>query len=534
MRLAAAWPSLSRALTTNKLGKRFSTFSSLADCGKTAPRMMRPFTHALALFGSTIAALVASSTALAQATPLPESIPIGSFTFRPSVELRVRGEYREAPFDIGGAYFTGSAVLGDAYQSNLPPRFDAATYMTPLYPNQWAATSRARIGLGVDRGAVTGQLVLQDSRVFAGSNVAGFGITQNEGLSSLGLFEGYIDIHSKKRSAWFRIGRQRIVWGDGRLVGEGDFLQYPRAFDAARLGLSFKRFDVDAFAALIGSTGTSLGGLASGNAGSSASSTSSSSPAATGSQLYGLRVAWHATALFNAEIGSIARIVRTPAATDLTPSDTFVLSARLSGDKRGVRYSAEGAYELGRIASYGVNRDLRAFAFAGRGTWETALPWHATFGADVAYASGDDGSTDPAAVQTRFDPIAPDKRPGHNLMGLYAWSNSIVAGGDMSVRPADSLGIDVGYRFVGLAEPKGRWTSASLVAIGASPTNESHVLGHQIDAALSFRFWQPVTIDAGYGVLVTGDGAKNILEASGRGRLDAQHFGYLQATLKAP
>lgn len=485
-----------------------------------------------------MAVLVASSTAFAQATPLPESVPIGSFTFRPSVELRLRGEYRESPFDIGGAYFTRAAVLEDDYQSNLPPRFDAPTYLTPLYPNQWAATSRARIGLAVDRGAVTAALVLQDARTLAGANTYGFGFTQNEFGNGLGLFEGYIDVHAKQRRVWFRVGRQRIVWGDGRLVGEGDFTQTPRSFDAARLGLSLKRFDIDAFAALIGSgLGTGLGGLAAGTAGSSPSSdltVNPNMPATTGSQLYGLRVAWHAIPLFNAELGMLARIVRPPTAVDLTPSDTFVLSARLSGDKRGVRYSVEGAYELGRISSFGVNRDLSAFAVAGRGTWETALPWHTTFGLEAAYASGDDGSTDPAAVQTRFDPIAPDKRPGHNLMGLYAWSNLILAGGDISVRPADPVSIDVGYRFVGLAEPKGRWTSASLVAIGASSTNTSRMLGHQIDAAVRMQFWQPLTIDAGYGLFLTGDGAKNILQASGRGRLEMQHFGYLQATLKAP
>ena len=483
-----------------------------------------------------MAVLVASSTAFAQATPLPESVPIGSFTFRPSVELRLRGEYRESPFDIGGVYFTRNAVLEDDYQSNLPPRFQGATYLTPLYPNQWAGTSRARIGLAVDRGAVTAALTLQDARTFAGANTTGFAIPQNEFLSGLGLFEGYIDVHAKQRRVWFRLGRQRIVWGDGRLIGESDWTQTPRSFDAARLGLSFKRLDIDAFAALIGSgLGTGLGGLSAGTAGSSSSAQAPSSfPATTGSQLYGLRFAWHAMPLLNAELGALARVARPPNSIDLTPSDTFVLSARLSGDKRGVHYSVEGAYELGRISSFGVNRDLRAFAIAARGTWETALPWHMTFGAEAAYASGDNGSTDPAAVQTRFDPIAPDKRPGHNLMGLYSWSNLILAGGDISVRPADPVTINAGYRFVGLAEPKGRWTSASLVAIGASPTNTSHVLGHQIDAAVSLRFWQPLTIDAGYGLFITGDGAKNILAASGRGRLATQHFGYVQATLRAP
>lgn len=497
--------------------------------------MTRSITQALVSLGCTTAALVASSTALAQATPLPESIPIGGFTFRPSVELRLRGEYRHAPFDIGGVYFTRNAVLEDAYQSNLPPRFEGATYLTPLYPNQWAATSRARLGLAVDRAAVTGALVLQDARLIAGSNTFGFAVPQNEHPSTFGLYEGYLDIHAKQRRAWFRIGRQRIVWGDGRLLGDSDWTQTPVSFDAARLGLTIKRFDVEAFAALIGTAwSTGLGGLAGTAGGTSGQTTSPTLPASTGNQLYGLRIGWHAMPLLEAEFAALARIVRPPAAIDLTPSDTFVLSARLSGDKRGFRYSVEGAYELGQVSSYGVNRDLRAFAVAGRATWETALPWHTTFGAEGAYASGDDGSTNPAAVQTRFDPIAPDKRPGHNLMGLYSWSNLILAGADISVRPTEPLRINVGYRYVGLADPKGRWTSASLTPIGASPTNESHTLGHQIDIGIGLRLWEPLSIDAGYGLFLTGDGAKNILEASGRGRLDMQHFGYLQATLRAP
>jgi hypothetical protein len=497
--------------------------------------MTRSITQALVSFGCATAALVASSTALAQATPLPESIPIGGFTFRPSVELRLRGEYRQAPFDIGGVYFTRNAVLEDAYQSNLPPRFEGATYLTPLYPNQWAATSRARLGLAVDRGAVTGALVLQDARLIAGSNTFGFAVPQNEFPNGFGLYEGYLDIHAKNRRAWFRIGRQRIVWGDGRLLGDSDWTQTPRAFDAARLGLTIKRFDIEAFGALIGtSLGAGLGGLAGTSSGTSDTLPGGPSPATTGSQLYGLRTVWHAMPLLEAEIGGLARIVRPPTAADLTPSNTFVLYARLSGDKRGFHYAVDGAYELGQVSSYGVNRDLRAYAIAGRATWETALPWHATFGAEAAYASGDDGSTDPAAVQTRFDPIAPDKRPGHNLMGLYSWSNLILAGGDIKVRPVEPLSVSVGYRYVGLANPKGRWTSASLTPIGASATNESHTLGHQIDVGIGLRLWEPLSIDAGYGLFLTGEGAKNILEASGRGRLGMQHFGYVQATLRAP
>jgi len=473
-----------------------------------------------------------SSVARAQATPLPASIPVGGFTFRPSLELRLRGEYRQSPFDVGGVLFTRGAVLEDAYGTNLPPRFDAPTYMTPIYGSQWAATSRARLGLAVDRGPVTAAITLQDARPIAGSNMQ-WGLLSNQVGTGLGLYEAYLDLHDKNRRKWFRIGRQRVVWGDGRLIGASDFTQRPRALDAARLGLSWKKVDVELLAALIGTAPISgLGGLATGSAGGG--TTPETIPAQTGSQLYGARAAYHAFPLLHAELTALARIVRPPAALDLTPSDTFVIDARLSGDYRGVRYSAEGAYELGRISSFGENRDLRAFAGAARVTWETALPGHLTFGAAGAYASGDDGNTDALSVQTRFDPILPEERPMHGRMGLYAWSNLIEAGGDVSARPIDPLSIHVGYRFVGLAQPKGRWTSASLVPIGSSATNESRVLGHQIDATFGVRVWDPLAIEAGYGLFLTGEGAQNILEASSRGRPDMQHFGYLQAVLRAP
>ncbi len=501
--------------------------------------MTRSNLPAAALPTAAAAALVlslASPQAHAQATPLPESIPVGSFTFRPSFELRVRGEYRTDPFDIGGVMFTRGAVLEDAYGSNLPPRFDAPTYLTPVYTSQWAATTRARLGLAVDRGPVTAAIVLQDARPIAGSNVSGTLVGTPQLGSGLGLFEAYFDVHGRNRRMWFRLGRQRVVWGDGRLLGESDWTQRPRALDAMRFGLSWKNVDVEVLAALIGIMPLGgLGGLGAAAPGGGASTTPTEPVRAqTGSQLYGAHAIFRIVPLLQAELTTLARVVRPAASIDLTPSDTFVIDARFSGDYRGVRYAVEGAYELGRVSSFGENRDLRAFAGAARATWETSLPAHLTFGAAGAYASGDDGSTDPLAVQTRFDPILPEERPMHGRMGLYAWSNLIEAGGDIALRPTDSFSVNVGYRFVGLAQPKGRWTSASLAPIGASATNESRVLGHQIDATFGVRVWDPLAIEASYGLFLTGEGAKNILESSSRGRPEMQHFAYLQAVLRAP
>src|SRR5690606_18846393 len=101
--------------------------------------------------------------------------------------------------------------------------------------------------------------------------------------------------------------------------------------------------------------------------------------------------------------------------------------------ERGFRYAAEGAVQLGKVAGYGVNRDILAFAAAGLVDWQTALPGDLRFGLHGGYASGDDAQT-PSDDFGRFDPIAPDTRTHHGLMNLYAWSNVIEGGGSVAAR----------------------------------------------------------------------------------------------------
>ena len=81
--------------------------------------MIRP--HWLLSLTTGIALVSAASNAAAQASVLPESIPVGQWTFRPTVEVRVRGEYRRHPFDAGGDVYDPTAVLAESPTSVLPP-----------------------------------------------------------------------------------------------------------------------------------------------------------------------------------------------------------------------------------------------------------------------------------------------------------------------------------------------------------------------------------------------------------------------------
>jgi hypothetical protein len=246
---------------------------------------------------------------------------------------------------------------------------------------------------------------------------------------------------------------------------------------------------------------------------------------------------------FAAELTGLARIVRQPIVEELRPSDVFVAAARVFGDHRGWRYSVVGAFEAGRVAvpTDPGNDDpasLLAGAVAGRVEWETALPWRLTFGAQGAFATGgppEDGTGDTST----FDPILPDSHANHGQHAFYAWSNLIEAGGDVGIHPIDELGVKAGYRFAGLADANGPWVTGQLFPVGRSATNESQLLGHVVSLDVELIPWEPLRFGASYGLLVLGDGAKNIYRDTRAEQPDAQapdlsHFGMLDARLRLP
>lgn len=496
-----------------------------------------------------LAAFGAPAAALAQAPPLSEALVVGAWTFRPSAEIRVRGEYRRDELGIGGLPTAIQEDAGLSFVSGL------SSYAPQ---NAWALSERARIGLKVDRGPVTGAIVVQDSRVLGdytavvpgspsgastvagtgGGALGGLGVFPAAGLGT-SVFEAYVDVHSRSgRRMFLRLGRQRVVWGDGRLIGESDWSPTPRSLHAARFGFQVGDFDIETMAALLVPPGTYWV--------PSSDPTTAFEPArSSGAQLYGLDITWHFLPLLNAELTGLARVARDIYNTGSPPvitGDTYVIDARLFGDHRGFRYALEGAVELGRVASFDVNRDIMAFAAALKTSLETALPWHLTFDFHSSFASGDyDGNTTESTL-TRFDPILGDEFANHSPMGLYGWSNLLEIGGGLSAKPFEELSLQAGYRFAALASDEGPWITSSLVRAGGSnPITRDEggfpsagglpVLGHEIDLAATLTPWDPVEFKAGYGLFVFSD---HMRTSTTPGPLGAQHWVFLQTRVVAP
>lgn len=439
---------------------------------------------------------------------LDGSIHAGGFVFRPLVAVRARAEvWSRTTFTVP------RAILAPDAAASIPTEVDALV------------AERSRLGIAAERGPVSAVITLQDAREFGSPrrSVAGVGIAGGAagGLGALGSFSGthdlprfepyeaYLDLHTQSRQVFFRLGRQAIQLGDGRLVGTSDGSPTGQTLDAARVGGRIKNWDLQAFFAML--QAPSLG--------------EGSTP---GAQLYAADVTWRIAPLFGLELTALARITRGTSNPRLSPSNTFVPSLRVFGERKGISYSVVGAFEAGDVAVVGDVRGHVAGAVAGKFTWQTALPGKLTFGVEGAFATGRDPSD--AETERGFDPILPDTAAHFGQSGFIGWTNLIEAGADVGFDVAPPVHFDVGYKFAGMPEPKGTWFSSALTPIGAAPTNDSPILGHIVGVRAAIDPFPQFGFRAEYSAMILGEGGSAILEASSGEDPSVLHYGMVEAT----
>jgi len=482
---------------------------------------------------ATLLLLVAPAPAGAQSPPpAPTAVAVGDWQLNPLVEVRTRGEYRRDAPDLGG--------------------FDLYGRLGSRVPDAWAVAERARLGLGVERGAARAQITLQDARALGTpAPTATFG--GDRGPSRFEPYEAYLEMRSSgARPNSLRIGRQAVIWGEGRLIGNADFSATGRSLDAARAHLATGNVDVEALAVMLevpGPLGTSFGDR--------------SGPSHSGVQLYGLTAKYTFDPLLRIEAFAIARMSRSSGAgvdgsrfaLARTSGETYTGSLRVSGDAKGWTYGLEGAYQLGTASALvGDATDVHAWAAAAHVAKTlpevTLTP---TFRIGGSFASGDDRT----GAYKQFDPLLPDPQRFHGQTDLFAWSNALDLSARVQVVPWTDTTFALEYRYARLAEASGEWLGSYLQAIGSATPPPGYVqagyapitgspsaeLGHELDATFAWRPWLPLELRAGWSGLLLGDGARGIMAAMARGKTDdansvsaakLAHYAFGQATLTMP
>lgn len=437
------------------------------------------------------------------------AIQAGGFVFRPLIAVRTRAEvWSTTPLTVQRAVLAPDAVV------SIPSEPDALV------------AERSRIGIAAERGPVSATITLQDAREFGSPRhavVGGAATGAAGGLGALGgvfsnvhglprfePYEAYLDLHTASRQVFFRLGRQEIQLGDGRLVGTSDSSPTGLTLDAARVGARIKNWDLQAFFAML--EPPSIG----------------EDESAAGSQLYAADVTWRIAPFFGVELSGLARITRGTANARLSPSNTFVPWARVFGDHKGVRYSIVGAFEAGDVAVVGDVRPHLAGAIAGRFEYHSRLPGKLVFGAEGAFATGRDPSD--TETESAFDPILPDSALHFGQAGFIGWSNLIEAGADVGFDVAAPVHFDVGYEFAGMPEAKGTWFSSALTPIGSAPDNDSNILGHIVGLGAVIDPIPQFGFRAEYSAMILGAGGSAILKKSTGEDPSVIHYGMVEAT----
>lgn len=477
-------------------------------------------------------ALFWAAPSAAQSPPAaPEKIAVGDWQLSPLVEVRVRGEYRRDAPDLGGVDFFGRS--------------------SPRVRDAWMVMERSRIGLGAERGAVRAQITLQDARAL-GSPAPTARFAGSRGIGRFEPYEAYAEMRSSgAHPHYLRLGRQAVVWGEGRLIGNADFAPAARSLDAARGHLAFGNFDFEALAAILEVPGP-LGAAFSDTAG----------PTRSGVQLYGLNARWTLDPLLKVEAFGIARVSRSSGAeldgsrfaASRLSGERYTAALRVFGDAKGWVYSAEGAYQFGNTQAGLGGSTISAWGAAAHvaKTLEQ-LFLMPTFRIAGSYASGDDGK----GAYKQFDPLLADPQRFHGQMDLFAWSNMMDVAGRAQVVPWTDTSFALEYRYARLARTQGEWIGSYLTAVGGprppplvattppppGPVNTDEELGHELDVVFTYRPWLPLELRAGWSGLLLGDGAKGVMVAHGRGERLANgaispaniaQYAYLQATLTMP
>jgi hypothetical protein len=425
---------------------------------------------------------------------------------------------------------------------------DAAGQPTPRVRDPWLIFERTRLGIGAERGPIGAQVTLQDARAWGTTPTS----VLDTPAASFGPYEAYVDAHTGKglratdgnpshAVSFLRIGRQAVQWGEGRLIGINDWSPTGRALDAIRGHVATGHFDFEILGVLLDAPRPLGQGLGE----------PTTSQVTSGNELYGISAAWTLDPLLKIEAFGIAEIARNGGGdsalqTARDSGETYVASLRASGDSRGFKYGAEGAYEFGRAAALNdVARSAYALAAHVGKTFDgVALAPALTLGG--SYASGDDTHSGFSATSTtykQFDPLLPDVHSHFGAMDIFSWSNVIEGNVRASIVPVRSTRVDVEYRYARLATAAGEWLNGYLEPVGQSDGKSGAELGHEIDLGFAYRPWVPFEVRAGYSVLLLGDGAREIMAAEARGAQQANgsyasqalsHFAYLQATLNVP
>ena len=375
---------------------------------------------------------------------------------------------------------------------------------------------------------------LQDSRVFgAEGTTVGFA---NAGVenSILDIHQGYFDVKKLfDLPLTVRVGRQEIIWGDHRVIGNFVWSNYGRVFDGGRFLWDTDSIHAEVIATTVDEDGY-FGVDGSNNSDESMYAAQLAFKKLVPGALLELMYIQKNDQDASAGNATLAATGNSRVGDDGLPSNRpgvviHDIGARIDGklpNLDAIDYTLEAH---GQFGDYG-SQNQRAWAFAGRtGYTCKEVAWKPRFGVEYDFASGDDDTTD--NDHETFDNLYPTNhwQGNYGFIDLLSWQNVHDFRGNIKVSPTSKMTVQVDYNYYLLDEEEDGWYLANASLATARPaggfTSNDDNLAQEVDLTVSYDLYKNVKILAGYSWF----GAEDWIEDN-VGDIDTS-WGYLQTTV---
>ena len=291
----------------------------------------------------------------------------------------------------------------------------------------------------------------------------------------------------------FKVGRQRIAYGDGRIWGPGEWGNVGRYF-------------WDGVKVLYETGPVSIEGL------------------------FARRVRHESDCWdfddrhydFDA-YGIYATLKKLPVLVDLFFAEKRGDSPRVCGSRQvekeerhtfGSRFDGEFLenFDYGGTFAYQFGEwgddDIRAYGLNARLGYSFVFPWKPRIGVEFTYGSGDSDPND--GTHETFDSVFGSRDKLYGRMNILCWCNLEDYQAGLSVKPVENFTAKLDYHFFRLAEEKDSWYYSPSKGLRRDPTGSSgQDIGQEIDVTLKLRLSKRFDLIALFGLFFPGSFVKH-------------------------
>jgi hypothetical protein len=360
------------------------------------------------------------------------------------------------------------------------------------------------------------------------------GLSGAEGNDPYNLHQAYLEIGDPKEFPLvLKVGRQELVYGDQRLIGNFDWNNFGRTFDAVKLSLVQPHWQLDLFASsvvVVQRDRFDKSDLFDGNNNDRDQIFSglyfTAKDLSFGTvDLYSLWLSESSGTVSNQQSSVATTRPLTGATSKESSFGTF--GGRVFGDPaklNGWEFNVEGAYQAGTVRGL----DLSAFAVHAGAGYNFKLPWNPRLFVEYNYASGDSNPKD-GGDQT-FQNLFPTNHGLYGIMDNFSWQNLSSPAISLTVTPIKNVTFKALFYGFWLANTNDSWYRANGLTterpLNAAAEKASSFCGTELDLIANWKVNQHLSFEAGYSHFFAGTYLENT------GIADDANFGYGMVKIK--